>query len=81
MVLSLLLTRLLVFRARRAGDDRGLKAIMAGLNTIDECLLVYPATSPHGQGRPRVIVTLTDRSPQQQQLLEATGAQALAPPR
>lgn len=80
-MLSLLLTRLLVFRARRAGDDRGLKAIMADLNMIDVYLLVYPATGPHGQGRPRVLLTLTDRSPQQQQPLEATGAQALAPPR
>ena len=80
MTLSLLLSRLLLFRARQAGDYRGLKAIIADLHSIDECLLVYPAAGPHGQGRPRVITTLTDRSPQQQRLLQLSGAHALAPP-
>ncbi len=79
MVLSLLLTRLLLFRAHMAGDERGLKAIMADLHAIDECLLVYPASSPRGQGRPRLVTTLTERSPQQQRLLELSGALALAP--
>jgi transposase len=80
MVLSLLLSRLLMFRARQAGDDRGLKAIIADLHSVDECILAYPAASLHGQGRPRVITTLTDRSPQQQRLLQLSGAHALAPP-
>jgi transposase len=80
MVLSLLLTRLLLFRARKAGDDRGLKAVIADLHAIDECLLVYPAAGPNGQGRPRLVTMLSERSPQQQQLLEASGADKLAPP-
>jgi len=80
MVLSLLLTRLLLFRAHKAGDTRGLKAIIADLHTIDECLLVYPAAGTHGQGRPRLVNVLSDRSPQQQQLLQLSGADRLAPP-
>ena len=80
MVLSLLLTRLLLFRARKAGDGRGLKAVIADLHSIDECLLVYPAAGPHGQGRPRLVSMLSDRSPQQQQLLQIFGADKLVPP-
>lgn len=80
MVLSLLLTRLLLFRARKAGDARGLKAIIADLHAVDECLLVYPAAGPHGQGRPRLVTMLSERSPQQQQLLQISGADKLAPP-
>ena len=79
MVLSLLLTRLLMFRARKAGYERGLKALIAELHTINECLLVYPAHGPRGQGRPRLVTTLTERSPQQQRLLEVAGAHAFAP--
>jgi transposase len=80
MVLSLLLTRLLLFRAHKAGDTRGLKAIIADLHAIDECLLVYPAAGTHGQGRPRLVKVLSDRSHQQQQLLQLSGADRLAPP-
>jgi len=80
MTLSLLLTRLLLFRARRAGDDRGLKAIIADLHSVDECLLTYSAAGPNGQGRPRLVTTITDRTPQQQRLLEVSGAMALVPP-
>jgi transposase len=81
MTISLLLSRLLLFRARKAGDVRGLKAIIGDLHSIDECLLVYPAAGPHGQGRPRLVATLTDRSPEQERLLQLSGAHALAPPR
>jgi transposase len=79
MVLALLLTRLLLLRARQAGDDRALKALVEDLDAVEECLLLYPAAGPTGQGRPRLVTKLTDCSPQQQRLLEATGAHALAP--
>jgi transposase len=79
MVISLLLTRLLMFRARKAGYERGLKALIAELHTINECLLVYPASGPRGQGRPRLVATLTEHSDLQHRLLEVAGADALAP--
>jgi transposase len=79
MALSLLLTRVLRFRARQAGDQRGLKAIITDLHEIDECILAYSPSAAQGRGRPRLVTTLTDRSPQQQRLLEVTGAESLAP--
>lgn len=79
MVLGLLLVRLLRLRAARTGDDRGTRALIEDLSEVDECLLVYPAAGPRGQGRPRLVRKLIDRSPEQQRLLEVTGALALAP--
>ena len=79
MVLGLLLVRLLRLRARRTGDDRGTKALIEDLQEVDECLLVYPAAGPRGQGRPRLVRKLSDCSPQQQRLLQVTGALAFGP--
>jgi len=78
MILALLLLQQLVQRARKAGDGRASNALLQDLNRVDECLLVYPATG-QGKGRPRLVTKLSECSPQQQQLLEATGALAFAP--
>jgi hypothetical protein len=53
---------------------------IADLHSIDECLLDYPAAGPYGQGRPRLVSMLSDRSPQQLQLLQIYDADKLAPP-
>ena len=78
MILALLLLQQLMQRARQAGDDRGSIAVLDELNRVDECLLVYPAAG-QGKGRPRLVTKLSECSPQQQQLLEATNALAFAP--
>ncbi len=78
-VIALLLVRLLELRARALDDPREVAALIRDLDAIDECLLVYPAAGKTGQGRPRLFSTLSERSPQQERLLEATGARALAP--
>ncbi len=79
MLLALLLARLLRLRAQRAGDHRETAALVRDLDHVDESWLVYPAAGARGQGRPRILHQLNERSPQQQRLLEVTGALAFAP--
>jgi len=52
---------LLQQRARDAGDTREPQAIIADLDEVSECLLVYlPADG--AKGRPRALSTLEERS-------------------
>jgi len=77
-VLGLLLVRLLQQRAREVGDHREPQALIADLDEVSECILIYPPAGG-AQGRPRSIATLEERSDSQQRLLVVTNALALSP--
>jgi len=78
-VMGLLLVRLLALRAASLGDHRGAAAILADLGQLDECVLVYPPAGGSGRGRPRLVSTLSEHTPAQSQLLQATGAMRFDP--
>jgi transposase len=77
-VLGILLVRLLQHCAREVGDTREPHALIADLDEVSECLLVYPPAGG-AQGRPRTVATIEERSDSQQRLLVVTNAMALAP--
>ncbi len=77
-VLGLLLVRLLQQRARQVGDTREPQALIADLDEVAECLLVYPAAGG-AQGRPRTIAKVEETTESQQRLLVVTNALQLAP--
>jgi transposase len=76
-VLGLILVRLLQHHARSVDDHRQPQALIADLNEVTECLLLYPPAGD-GRGRPRTTSTLAETTPQQLRLLDAIGATALA---
>jgi transposase len=77
-VLGLLLVRLLQQRAREVGDHREPQALIADLDEVSECILIYPPAGG-AQGRPRSVSTLEERTDSQQRLLVVTNALALGP--
>jgi transposase len=76
-VLGLILVRLLQHHARSVDDHREPQALIADLNEVTECLLLYPPAG-QGRGRPRTTTTLAEPTPRQQRLLDALGAVDLA---
>jgi transposase len=77
-VLGLVLVRLLQQQARQVGDTREPQALIADLDGVDECLLLYAAAG-NAQGRPRTVSTLSEATERQQKLLVVTNALQLAP--
>jgi hypothetical protein len=60
------------------GDTREPQALIADLDGVDECLLLYAAAG-EGQGRPRTVSTLSETTERQQKLLVVTNALQLRP--
>jgi transposase len=77
-VLGLVLVRLLQQRAQQVGDTREPQALIADLDGVDECLLLYTAAG-ESQGRPRTVSTLSETTERQQRLLVVTNALQLRP--
>lgn len=65
--IALLLVQSLRLLAHRAGDPRHVDAVLADLETIDECLVVPKIKTP--DGRPHLEISLSVCSPAQRRLL------------
>ena len=65
-VLALQLAHLLRLKARRAGHDLSVKALLDTLSGIQETLLIYPSTG----GRPKARRITTDTTTDQQALFD-----------
>ena len=65
-VLALQLAHLLRLRARRAGHDLSVKALLDTLSGIQETVLIYPSTG----GRPKARRMTTDMTTDQQALYD-----------
>ncbi|MHB1575938.1 MAG: IS1634 family transposase [Candidatus Dormibacteria bacterium] len=77
-VLGLMLVRLLQHRAAAVADTREPQSLIADLDEVTESPLIYPAAGG-GRGRPRTAAVISETTPRQQSLLEATGALAIGP--
>jgi len=75
-VLALQLAHLLRLKARRAGHDLSVKAILAILSGIQETVLIYPSTG----GRPKGRRITTDMTADQQALHDLFDLHRWAPP-
>ncbi len=67
---ALLLVQLLRLKAREVGDERSVRGLLDDLDNITEVVLAYPPTGG-GRGRPRVVHTVSERSPSQARLYDA----------
>ena len=76
-VLALQVAHLMRLKARRAGLDLSVRALLDELAGIGETVLLYPAD----RGRPRAHRMLTDTSPLQDKLSDIFGLQRYAPRR
>jgi len=74
-VLALQLAHLLRLKARRAGHDLSVKAILDTLNGIQETVLIYPSTG----GRPKARRITTDMTTDQRALFDLYNLQRWAP--
>ena len=74
-VLALQLARLMQLKARRAGLDLSVRAMLGGLAGIGETVLIYPSTG----GRPRARRMTTELTGQQRELYEIFGLERWAP--
>lgn len=74
---ALLLVQLLRLKAREVGDDRSVRGILDDLDNLTEVVLAYAPTGG-GRGRPRVVHTVSDRSPSQARLYDALHLQRWA---
>lgn len=74
-VLALQLAHLLRLKARRAGHDLSVKALLATLSGIQETVLIYPSTG----GRPKARRITTDMTAAQQALHELFDLHRWAP--
>src|SRR6476469_4148538 len=75
-VLALQLAHLLRLKARRAGHDLSVKALLDTLAGIQETVLIYPSTG----GRPKARRITTQMSPDQQALQDLFDLHRWAPP-
>ena len=75
-VLALQLAHLLRLKARRAGHDLSVKALLATLSGIQETVLIYPSTG----GRPKARRITTDMTADQQALHDLFDLHRWAPP-
>ena len=76
-VLALQVAHLMRLKARRAGLDLSVHALLGELTGIGETILLYPSD----QGRPRAHRMLTDTSPVQDKLSDIFGLSRYAPKR
>jgi transposase len=76
-VLALQIAHLMRLKARRAGLDLSVRALLGELAGIGETILLYPAD----RGRPKAHRMLTDTSPLQDKLSRIFGLQRYAPRR
>jgi transposase len=76
-VLALLVARLMVREAERAGLAISVRQLLGSLAGIEETVLLYPSTG----GRPRARRMLTEMDPTQERLFELFGLGAYAPQR
>ena len=74
-VLALQLARLMQLKARRAGLDLSVRALLSGLAGIGETVLIYASTG----GRPRARRMTTELTGQQRELYETFGLERWAP--
>src|SRR5579863_1737414 len=74
-VLALLLARLMVREAERAGVTASVRELLASLARIEETVLLYQGE----RGRPRARRMLTEMSPAQQRLHQLFGLDNYAP--
>jgi transposase len=75
-VLALMVAHLLRRRATQAGIGMSVRELLATLDSIQESVMVYPATG----GRPRARRMLTEQDPTAARLYELFGLAAYAPP-
>lgn len=74
-VLALMVARLMVRDAKRAGAEMSVRALLSSLAGIEETVLIYPSTG----GRPRARRMLTEMDPDQRRLYDLFGLDAYAP--
>ncbi|HEX9518033.1 MAG TPA: hypothetical protein VF940_17865 [Streptosporangiaceae bacterium] len=74
-VLALQLAHLMRRRARQAGPDLSVRALLSELAAISETVLIYPSTG----GRPKARRTTTDLTGHQPQLHQIFGLNRWAP--
>jgi transposase len=75
-VLALQVAHLMRYRARQAGPDMSVRALLDALAAIEETVLIYASAG----GRPRARRMLTETTPGQDQLAAVFGLDRWAPP-